>query len=323
MHGFLCSSSVFVMNGPNVSLAYELSDRGYDVYMGNARGNTYSMKHVNMTSNDPKFWTFDWNEIALHDLPAMINFALTESNSTNLQYIGHSQGGTLFLVLSSVNPVFSSKISSSHLLAPGCFLGNTNNPVLKTIGSVFGKPNEFASQTGLPILPTNQTIELLGQQACLQDIKDKLICQNLVFLLTGYYTTNVVQSRIPEILKSLPNNASGRQILHYAQIVNSGLFNRFNFGREQNLRKYGLLTPPDYPLDKIKVPTYLYYSESDIAISTKDIEKCVAKMPAKTVKARRLMPLKTFTHMDFVFANATVMNENLYVDLFEDLRQIG
>ena len=38
--------------------AYMLADRGYDVWLGNARGNTYSRAHVNMTPADPDFWKF-------------------------------------------------------------------------------------------------------------------------------------------------------------------------------------------------------------------------------------------------------------------------
>ncbi|KAL5275521.1 LIPA family protein [Megaselia abdita] len=323
MHGLLCSSSVYVINGPNVSLAYELSDRGYDVYMGNARGNTYSKRHVSLSPNDPKFWIFDWNEIAIYDLPAMINFALKKSKARNLQYIGHSQGGTVHLVLNSVNPRFRRKISSAHLLAPGCVMSNTDSPVFKGMAPIFGQPNEYASQTGFDVQPTNETIDLLGQQACLQESEDKSICQNLVFLITGYYTNNLVQSNINEILKTVPSGSSVRQLLHFSQVVQSKTFGQFNFGEEQNVQKYGTSTPPDYPLKKIKVPTYFYYSENDIIISTTDIDICASMMSRKAMKGKRLVSLKTFTHMDFVWGNKTVSRKYLYKNLFKDLRRAG
>jgi lysosomal acid lipase/cholesteryl ester hydrolase len=37
---------------------YVLADAGYDVWLGNARGNTYSMKHVQFTAQGKKFWDF-------------------------------------------------------------------------------------------------------------------------------------------------------------------------------------------------------------------------------------------------------------------------
>jgi hypothetical protein len=35
-----------------------LADRGYDVWMGNARGNTYSHRHMFLKESDEAFWKF-------------------------------------------------------------------------------------------------------------------------------------------------------------------------------------------------------------------------------------------------------------------------
>jgi hypothetical protein len=42
----------------NIITAYVLADAGYDVWLGNSRGNSYGVKHVNMTAANPKFWDF-------------------------------------------------------------------------------------------------------------------------------------------------------------------------------------------------------------------------------------------------------------------------
>ena len=47
----------------------------------------------------------------------MIDYVLHYTNRQQLHYIGHSQGGTSFLVLNSVMPWYNSKIASAHLLA--------------------------------------------------------------------------------------------------------------------------------------------------------------------------------------------------------------
>ena len=47
------------------SLAYLLSDAGYDVWLSNARGNTWSREHVSLDScpNCTEYWNFGFDEI--------------------------------------------------------------------------------------------------------------------------------------------------------------------------------------------------------------------------------------------------------------------
>jgi hypothetical protein len=43
---------------PTLVSGYVLADEGYDVWLGNARGNTYSMWHTKFTTQEKKFWDF-------------------------------------------------------------------------------------------------------------------------------------------------------------------------------------------------------------------------------------------------------------------------
>ena len=73
---------------------------GYDVWMGNTRGNTYSKNHTTLDtcSSCPEFWNFGWHESGMYDLAAAIDYILAITKQESLYYIGHSMGTTEYMV---------------------------------------------------------------------------------------------------------------------------------------------------------------------------------------------------------------------------------
>lgn len=73
-HGLTLTSEVWVSNIKHRrNLALYLSDQGYDVWMGNARGNKYSQSHLTKDPKDADFWQFSINEFAMIDMPDTID----------------------------------------------------------------------------------------------------------------------------------------------------------------------------------------------------------------------------------------------------------
>lgn len=121
MHGMGATSADFLLTGPEIALGFLLSDNGYDVWLGNARGNTYSMKHQNYSSSSKEFWTFSWHEIGYYDLAASLDYLLRTTRSSKAFYAAHSQGTTALLVLLSTRPQYNEKLVQVHLMAPSAF----------------------------------------------------------------------------------------------------------------------------------------------------------------------------------------------------------
>jgi len=47
-----------VLGIPEKFLGYKLADEGYDVWLGNFRGNTYGKDHTDLSTGSRDFWHF-------------------------------------------------------------------------------------------------------------------------------------------------------------------------------------------------------------------------------------------------------------------------
>lgn len=92
IHGMFCTSADYLILGQYKALGYLLSNKGYDVWLGNNRGNTYALKHKTLKSSTNKFWEFSFHEMGYYDLSRMIDYVLEATKQEKLFYVGHSQG---------------------------------------------------------------------------------------------------------------------------------------------------------------------------------------------------------------------------------------
>ena len=64
------------MNYDEIAPAFVAARAGYDVWLGNSRGNTFSQGHVTLDrdKDEEKYWNFDWHEMGLFDIPATLDY---------------------------------------------------------------------------------------------------------------------------------------------------------------------------------------------------------------------------------------------------------
>lgn len=135
MHGLIGSASDFLLAGRKRSLGYILHEQGYDVWLPNARGTTYSKRHLHMDSSNSSFWNFSWHEIGYYDLSAVVDYVREATGQQQVHFVAHSQGATVFFVLLSERPEYNEKFASVSLLAPVAFLANIRSPPFKIMAA--------------------------------------------------------------------------------------------------------------------------------------------------------------------------------------------
>jgi len=94
-HGLADSSDCWIVNKEN-SIAFVFADAGYDVWLGNSRGNYYSLRHSHLSSRrDASFWDFSFVEMSKYDVKATVLYiknAAGLKEKDKITYVGHSQG---------------------------------------------------------------------------------------------------------------------------------------------------------------------------------------------------------------------------------------
>ncbi|XP_045463037.1 lipase 1-like [Harmonia axyridis] len=302
MHGLFSQCEHYITNGMNNgSLAYLLADNGYDVWLGNSRGNQHGRKHKYLSPEEKEFWDFSWHEIGMYDIPAMVDHILSETGKKKLHYVGHSQGGTALYIMTSMKPEYQEKLGLVSLLAPAGYFRHFRSPLIWPLVVMERELVLLTQLTNIYELPPKyiNLPELLLTGCKHTTFRLRQICEISYHLGIGGDSGLFRQEMLPLVVRFIPT-ASTRQPLHYSQAINSGHFRPWDYGEDQNYEIYGRAMPPDYPIENITTPIAIYYGNNDILTSLEDIEEISDVLP--NVVRRYLIPNVKWTHMDFIMA---------------------
>ncbi|KAH7708702.1 Protein LIPL-1 [Aphelenchoides avenae] len=299
-HGFECASSNWVANLPPQSAGFLYADAGYDVWMGNIRGNTYSRLSVNSDPDEHAFWQFSFDEMVQYDLDALIGTALNVTGKDSLYYVGHSQGSLIMFAKLAEDPTFHTKIKKFFALGP---VGQVQN--MEGLMAFLAKFFYYGARLLFEILgqgeflPNNWFMKLVAQTFCGSSTAP--LCDNLVFLLFGPESNQFNVSRTSVYLSHMPAGTSTQNVLHWAQMAKSGKVQKYDYwSKKENIEHYGQSTPPIYDFGKDNVPIYLYWSDTDWIADKKDVQNYLLKV-IKPEYLKQSVELTDFNHMDFVW----------------------
>jgi lysosomal acid lipase/cholesteryl ester hydrolase len=294
------SSSNWITNLPNESAGFIFADAGYDVWLGNMRGNMYSINHQTLDPTSHAFWQFSFDEMVQYDLDAMIDTVLNRTGQSSVYYIGHSQGTLTMFSKLSRDQTFHKKIRKFFALAPVgevkyiqgllAFLAKWLYYTVDVLYSILGA-GEF--------LPNNWFVKLIADDVCSNKAIEGL-CDNIMFLMTGPESSQLNVTRTPVYLAHVPAGTSTKNILHWAQMVRDGQLQEYDYGKRENMEHYGQPTPPLYDVSADNDQIYLYWSEADWLADGKDIQDyLLQQLPVNSLAQNT--QLIDFNHMDFVW----------------------
>lgn len=288
-HGFMMCSEVWVCHTDiNLSLAFSLADAGYDVWLGNTRGNKYSCKHRKYKTTEEGFWNFSMDHLALYDLPDAVDYILNVTEQPSLTYIGFSQGTAQGFSSLAINPQLNKKINLFIALAPAAKpKGLTNSLVASIIGLspeiiylLFGKKSLMPSA--------------LFWHSILDKKSYAFSISTAVRLLFRWTTENIKDPQV--VFNHLYSYTSVKCVVHWFQIINRGRFQMYDEtpGYLPNGQNSGHLVPK-FPTQDIQTPIALFYGGMDTLADMKWLLK-------ETASPIYCLQVEEYEHICFLWA---------------------
>eukprot|EP01083_Nonionella_stella_P128076 387981_1 len=300
-HGLLDSSDTWVLNDADKSLSFILADNGYDVWMGNNRGNFYSRNH---TSLDPdakngEFWKWSFDEMGLFDIPAMVGYIKTATGREKIAYVGHSEGCTQMYVNLATPASVQSSISLFVALAPALDVHTTTSILPRTLAKFrIAKLAEFLGTH--EFLPHYALFRILNPMLCVEEPK---LCKTALFLIADFQPQNYDMSRVPVYVSHYTAGTSVQNMAHWAESVRRDGFHFF--GPHASEIPVGQLPFP---------PTVVFSGGKDSLATPADVEWST-NLISNNVRASHFLP--EYDHLAFVWGNEA--NSLIYEKILDEL----
>ncbi|KAL2352397.1 Alpha/Beta hydrolase protein [Cryomyces antarcticus] len=293
-HGLMMNSEVWVcLTERERCLPFMLVDRGYDVWLGNNRGNKYSKKSVNHSPTEIPFWNFSMDQFAFHDIPDSIDYVLSTTQQPSLSYIGFSQGTAQAFATLSIHPTLNDKVDVFIALAPAMSPPGLNRGIVDSF--VKASPEVLFLAFGRRAILGSAT---MWEALLYPPIFVRLIDYSLSFLF-GWHSRNMTPHQKLAAYPHLYSFTSTKSVVHWFQIIRNGNFQMYDDEVQAPLSiinggKYYKVAK--FPTRNIKTPIVLVYGGSDSLV---DITIMLKELPKHTVAKE----IPHYEHLDFLWAS--------------------
>lgn len=215
----MMNSEVWVcMSEESRCLVFTLVEQGYDVWLGNNRGNKYSKKSTQHSPTTNAFWNFSMDDFAFHDIPDTISYILETTGQPSLSYIGFSQGTAQAFATLSIHPTLNEKVDVFIALAPAMSPPGLANGIVASL--VKTSPEVLFLAFGRRSILSSAT---MWQAILYPPIFVRFIDLSLRFLF-GWHTKNITPHQKLAAYPHLYSFSSTKSVVHWFQIIRNGTF---------------------------------------------------------------------------------------------------
>lgn len=246
--------------------------------------------------------------MGIFDIPACISHILNHNTlSKKIIYFGHSQGGTSILAgMCEQYDFYREQILLVILLAPASRIENIHSNLLQFLKN-FDVDNKLNSKDINEIFPFDPDLIDLN-------IKINKVYPTFSHALLEMTSDEVSWVNCPDRIKvyfsHFPSGTSLKSITHFKQIIESKKFQKFDFGKEENLKIYKNELPLEYDLSKIKdIPIILCGGLNDKLTHINDIRWLKSQIEFNNTKFFSYYEFDYMGHASFLLnSNITWFN---------------
>lgn len=279
VHGLTHSATSFIISQNSTPPAVRLIDEGYDVWLLNTRGNYYSRTHQTLDPKSKEYWQWCSNHIGQYDIPASIDYVLKGTGKKRINYIGHSQGGFVGLYCLTMLPKYGEKVNVIVVWAP---------------------------PGGGKIAAKSQYLADLFKDSFLQDLESKGInfiadwspvpndsavyAYAFPYLAAWKYKDKYDVSLEKEdasvlsvYLQQFSGGTSVMNLRYLQQLIqrNAPIAYMFDYGKDENIKKYGQEIPPIIHYANIRAKIAVMYGKHDDVCTMDNGENLAALLPKR------------------------------------------
>lgn len=309
-HGLLDSSDGWILNNETIAPGLVLANQGHDIWLGNNRGNKYSLDHQTLDSTTSKdYWNFSWMHMADYDLPAMFDY-IAKLTGQKINYIGHSQG-TVQMFAHLANPNGKHKAITSNLrkfaaLGPPVYMANVGSKFFVTLATFPYLPEILTTLFPLGVMHPNWLSSETGRLLCKYM---PWACADGIQIIADVDASVDNLDRLSVVVQHYPAGTAINNIWHWGQeIQQNGNFQKFDYGAETNMKVYNQSTPPKYDLSLITEDVALFVGTGDELATALDSSHLYRDMVNSKNKE---MHLYDIGHLTFVIGKTLPYMDDL------------